>query len=164
MSSPIQVFSPGVCTAYEYKPNHTSPRREPKPERRKHAPQSGVKEKTILIVDDQAGERKVIRAAIEDLTNYVVCGEATNGTEAVEKAKELKPDLVIMDLAMPMMNGLEAASVLKNHVPEASVVVFTLYADLVGPRSGMFGVNAVMAKEEGLAPLMECIENLLGRS
>ena len=137
-------------------------RKEPRPESRKHKPQTDAKLKTILIVDDQIGERKVIRSAVESFTDFRVCGEAKNGTEAIQRAKELKPDLIIMDLAMPLMNGLEAASVVKNELPLVSVVLFTLYADLVGPRSAMFGVTAVLSKEDGLSPLLDCIKNLLG--
>ena len=162
MSSTLQIFNPEVQTGYFHQaPMERERRKTPRPERRK-GERAGEKAKTILIVDDQAGERKVIRAAIETLSTYRVCGEARNGTEAVEQAKKLKPDLVIMDLAMPMMNGMEAASVLKNHVPQASVVLFTLYADLVGPRVAMFGVTAVLAKEEGLGRLLECIKTVLG--
>ena len=144
-----------------------------RPERRKTSraesrrPTQGTdaKLKTILIVDDQDGERKVIRAAVEGFTTYRVCGEATTGTEAIQKAKELKPDLIIMDLAMPLMNGLEAAAVLKNELPGVAVVLFTLYSDLInGPRSSMFGVSIVLSKEDGLSPLLDCIKNLLGSS
>src|ERR1700731_4568192 len=118
--------------------------------------------KSILIVDDNESERTVIRAAVENLTKFRVCGEATNGTDAVRRARELKPDLVIMDLAMPLMNGLEAASILKHELPGVPVVLFTLYADLIhGPRSPMFGVTMVVSKEDGLAPLLACLKGLL---
>jgi DNA-binding NarL/FixJ family response regulator len=99
---------------------------------------------------------------VEYHTKFCVCGEAANGTEAIRRAKELKPDLIIMDLAMPLMNGLEAASVLKNELPRVPVVLFTLYADVVhGPRSSIFGVTAVLSKDEGLAPLLACVKGLL---
>jgi DNA-binding NarL/FixJ family response regulator len=140
-------------------------RKEPRPEPRRPKHRGDAKTKTILIVDDQVGERKVIRAAVEGFTGCTVCGEAATGTEAIQKAKQLKPDLIIMDLAMPLMNGLEAASVLKNELPGVSVVLFTLYSDLVnGPRSSMFGVTMVLSKEDGLSPLLDCIKNLLGSS
>src|ERR1700720_3126443 len=88
----------------------------------------GGQDKTILLVDDSDFERFTIRAAVEGLTNFRVCGEASNGAEAVKKAAELKPDLVVMDLAMPLMNGLEAATVLKNAMPGVPIVMLTLYA------------------------------------
>jgi DNA-binding NarL/FixJ family response regulator len=118
--------------------------------------------RTILLVDDSENERAVIRMAVEGLTKYRVCGEAVNGTQAIKKAQELKPDLIIMDLAMPLMNGLEAASVLKKALPDIPVVLFTLYGDLVKcERSPTFGVTEVVSKEEGIAPLLDCLKNLL---
>jgi DNA-binding NarL/FixJ family response regulator len=119
--------------------------------------------KTILLVDDSDFERVTIRAAVEGLTNFRVCGEASNGVDAVTMATELRPDLVVMDLAMPLMNGLEAAALLKNAIPGVPIVLLTLYADEVhGPRSSAFGVATVLSKVEGLAPLLECLDRLLG--
>src|SRR5258708_39938535 len=92
-------------------------------------PQESPQAKTILIVEDSQFERTVIRSAVEGLTNFQVCGEASDGVEAIKKARELRPDLVIMDLAMPQMNGVEAAMVLKNTMPQVPVVLFTLYAE-----------------------------------
>lgn len=78
-------------------------------------------------------------------------------------ATELKPDLVVMDLAMPLMNGLEAAALLKNAMPGVPIVLLTLYADEVPVlRSSAFGVATVLSKADGLAPLLECLDNLLG--
>jgi CheY-like chemotaxis protein len=118
--------------------------------------------KTILLVDDRDFERFTIRAAIEGLTNFRVCGEASNGVEAIKKATELKPNLVVMDLAMPLMNGLEAATVLKNSMPGVPIVLLTLYADQVRPRSSAFGVATILSKVDGLTPLLECLEKMLG--
>lgn len=133
-------------------------RPEPDPETR---PAGQVK--TILLVDDSDFERFTIRAAVEGLTNFRVCGEAPNGVEALRMAPELKPDLVVMDLAMPLMNGLEAAALLKNAIPGVPIVLLTLYADEVhGPRSSAFGVATVLSKADGLAPLLECLDKLLG--
>ena len=118
--------------------------------------------RNILLVDDSENERAVIRMALEGLTKYRVCGEAVNGTQAIKKAEELKPDLIIMDLAMPLMNGLEATSVLKKTLPGTPVVLFTLYGDLVRSEgSTTFGVTDVVSKEEGIAPLLDCLKNLL---
>jgi DNA-binding NarL/FixJ family response regulator len=119
--------------------------------------------RTILLVDDSDFERFTIRAAVEGLTNFRVCGEAANGVEAIEMATELKPDLVVMDLAMPLMNGLEAARVLKNAMPGVPIVLLTLYADEVhGSGSSAFGIATVLSKVDGLAPLLECLDKLLG--
>jgi two-component system nitrate/nitrite response regulator NarL len=122
--------------------------------------------RSILLVDDSAFERVIIRSAVEGLTNFCVCGEASNGVEGIKKAIELKPDLVVMDLAMPLMNGLEAASVLNNTMPKVPIVLLTLYADQIhGPRSAAaFGITVVLSKFDGLTPLLQCLRRLLGRS
>jgi CheY-like chemotaxis protein len=92
-----------------------------------------------------------------------MCGEAGDGVDAIKKARELKPDLVIMDLAMPLMNGAEAAMVLRNTMPKVPVVLFTLYAEQMrGAISPGFGVTIILSKADGLAPLLECLERLLG--
>ena len=118
--------------------------------------------RNILLVDDSENERAVIRMAVEGLTKYRVCGEAVNGTQAIKRAEELKPDLIIMDLAMPLMNGLEAALILKKALPGTPVILFTLYGDLIkSERSPTFGIMNVVSKEEGIAPLLDCLKNLL---
>lgn len=119
--------------------------------------------KTVLVVDDIESERTAIRTAIESRTRFRVCGEASDGLEAIRQANDLKPDLVLMDLAMPRMNGLEAAKVLRNTMPTVPVVLLTLHADLMGPRSSVLGVTLVLSKNDGLAPLLRCLERLLGR-
>ena len=127
------------------------------------SPKETRQTKSILIVDDSQFERTVIRSAVEGMTNFRVCGEAADGAEAIKKAKELKPDLVVMDLSMPMMNGVEAAMVLKNTMPTVPVVLLTLYADqLRGAISPGFGITLILSKADGLAPLLECLEALLG--
>jgi DNA-binding NarL/FixJ family response regulator len=119
--------------------------------------------RNILLVDDSEFERVIIRSAVEGLTNFRVCGEASNGVEGIEKAVQLRPDLVVMDLAMPLMNGLEAATVLKNTLPGLPIVLLTLYADQIhGLRSSVFGVTVVLSKFDGLVPLLRCVQSLLG--
>jgi DNA-binding NarL/FixJ family response regulator len=118
--------------------------------------------RTILIADDSHFERSVIRSAVHTLTKFRVCGEASDGAEAIEKAKALRPDLVIIDLAMPLMNGVEVAMALKNTMPNVPVVLFTLYAEqLRGAISPSLGVTIIVSKTDGLAPLLECIKTLL---
>jgi CheY-like chemotaxis protein len=121
--------------------------------------------RNILLVDDSDFERFTIRAAVEGLTPFRVCAEAANGVEAIEKAAQLKPDLVVMDLAMPLMNGLEAATVIKNALPGIPIILLTLYAqELDAPRSPASGIATVLSKTDGLAPLLECLDRLLGPS
>ena len=138
----------------------TEPVRVPKdaPSDRSKATQT----RSILLVEDSQFERTVIRSAVEGLTRFTICAEAGDGVEGIRKALELKPDLVIMDLAMPLMNGVEAAMVLTNALPKVPIVLFTLYAEqLRGAISPGFGVTIILSKADGLGPLLECLEKLL---
>lgn len=136
----------------------------PAKERGSEAPKA-AQTRSILVVDDSPFERTVIRSAIEGLTKFQVCGEAADGVDGIKKALQLRPDLVIMDLAMPLMNGVEAAMVLRANLPDIPIVLFTLYAEqLRGAISPGFGVTLILSKADGLAPLLECLDKLLASS
>jgi CheY-like chemotaxis protein len=137
-------------------------RAKPRPAKEDAGPRRAPEERTILLVEDSPFERTVIRLAVEGLTQFRICGEASDGAEGIRKALELKPDLIIMDLAMPQMTGAEAAMVLRNALPKVPIVLFTLYAEqLRGAISPSFGVTMILSKADGLAPLLECVETLL---
>ena len=92
--------------------------------------------KCILIVDDNPTVRKAVKSVLEAQPGFEVCGEAANGQEAVDKAQQLSPDLIIMDLSMPVMNGLEAARALRELMPDVPIVMFSVH------RSGILEKNA----------------------
>jgi len=118
--------------------------------------------KRIMIVDDGEEVRQVMRAVFEARTNYEICGEASNGAEAVEKALELKPDLLLLDVAMPMLNGVEVASVLGRSLPEMPIVLYTMYNEMLGlSLASAVGAKAVISKADGISKLLECVQNLL---
>ena len=73
--------------------------------------------KSILIVDDHEVVRRELRSLFKPYPEFSICGEAIHGVDAIEKAGELSPDLIILDLAMPEMNGLEAAAALRYMMP-----------------------------------------------
>jgi DNA-binding NarL/FixJ family response regulator len=119
--------------------------------------------KQILIADDSGTVRRVLKMFLQDRKGIKVCGEAANGFEAVEKAKTLRPDLVLLDLAMPEMNGAEAASVLKKMMPDMPIIVFTMFSDNIGRSlASAIGVDMVLSKPDGMRALAEAIESLLG--
>jgi DNA-binding NarL/FixJ family response regulator len=117
--------------------------------------------KRILIVEDETVVRRAIRAFLE-LRHFEICGEAVDGAEALEKAAALRPDLITLDLSMPLMNGIEAASQLKNKVPGIPVVIYTMLEDVLGKSlAATLGVRAVVSKADGLAKLLASIEAIL---
>ena len=115
----------------------------------------------ILVVDDSEAVRDVIRTFLEN-TGFEVCGEAADGLEAIEQAKKLKPNLIVLDLSMPGMNGVEAAATLRKVMPEVPVVVLTMYGDLLGEAMAAgLAVKAVVGKADGMTKLVECVQRLL---
>lgn len=105
----------------------------------------------ILIVDDNAFIRRSLRACIEQNTDLWVCGEAENGATAVEKVKELKPDIVILDLQMPVMNGLEAARQIKLIAPRTLMIMITMhYGTQLLKDAREAGVSDVLPKSGGV--------------
>jgi DNA-binding NarL/FixJ family response regulator len=104
----------------------------------------------ILIVDDSAILRKSIRSCIEQNTDWHVCGEAENGQVAVEKVRGLHPDLVILDFAMPVMNGLDAAREITIIAPSTPLVLFTMHSSTQILREAKAaGITNVLSKSEG---------------
>ncbi|MDP9339514.1 MAG: response regulator transcription factor [Acidobacteriota bacterium] len=116
----------------------------------------------MLIADDNVYVRYVIRTLLRDEPEIEVCGEAVDGLEAVEKAKELKADVVLLDLSMPRLNGAEVALALKNSMPEVRIILFSMYSEKFGPSLiSTVGVDAVLSKPDGMAHLVESIKTVV---
>lgn len=86
-----------------------------------------AKETRILLADDHELVRRGLRGLLESQPGYVVCGEAASGREALEKTKELDPDVVLMDIAMPDMSGLEATREIVSSMPRVKVLILTMH-------------------------------------
>jgi DNA-binding NarL/FixJ family response regulator len=116
----------------------------------------------ILLVDDSAAIRHALRFCIETQTDCEVCGEAENGKAAVEMVQQLQPDVIILDLSMPVMNGLEAAKRIRMITPDPYILLFTLqtYPQLVEDAQKA-GINRVLSKSTGLSPtVVETLRSL----
>ncbi len=83
----------------------------------------------ILLVDDHTLVRAGVRRLIEDQPHMVVVGEASNGQQAVANAAELQPDVILMDIGMPDMNGLEATEIIKKRFPDIRILLLTVHDD-----------------------------------
>lgn len=116
----------------------------------------------ILIVDDDPNIRKHTRDFFERQTQYSVCGEAVDGLDAIEKARQLHPDLIILDMSMPRMNGLQAARILRQMMKDVPIILFTLHASaIVLSEVQAMGVSSVVSKSHGFDGLRKQVESLL---
>ena len=117
--------------------------------------------KRVLIADDSSSVRDVLRTFLRAQEEIEICGEAADGLEALEKAQRLKPDLVLLDLVMPEINGAEVASILKNKMPNIRIILFTMYTERIGKfLSSAIGVDAVLSKPDGMSNIVESINSL----
>ena len=107
---------------------------------------------TVLIVDDNTMIRSSLRSWIEGNADFQVCGEAENGMVAVQKVEEMHPDVVILDLQMPVMDGLEAARQISNIAPDTAMVMFTMHPsrELLKVAQAV-GVRDVVSKTDQLS-------------
>jgi len=87
---------------------------------------------TVLVVDDYAAVRSAIRVGLARYSGFSVCGEAVDGADAIQKTARLKPELILLDLSMPGMNGMETAPALKRLIPKVLIVAFSMYSELLG--------------------------------
>lgn len=125
-------------------------------------PDKGVRVlKCILIVDDSAAIRNAVRSFLIE-SGFHVCGEAVDGHDAIQKAKDLNPDLIVLDFAMPRMNGIEAAPILKKMLPDTPIVLLTSHSGALQDRCALLtAIDAVVPKDGGLSVLLRYVETLI---
>jgi DNA-binding NarL/FixJ family response regulator len=120
--------------------------------------------KYILIVDDSPVVRKTLRQTLEGQDDWEICGEAANGREGIEKALRFKPDVIVLDLAMPVMNGLDAARELTRRLPSLPLLMFTNFESARLKQEALSaGVSTLVSKSESVGVLISGLRGLLGR-
>ena len=118
----------------------------------------------ILIADDHEAVRRGLRSAVV-AAGWELCGEAIHGKEAVEKVEQLKPDLIILDLSMPVMNGLDAAREIRKKAPSVKIVGFTMHESAqVREQTAMIGFHGLAAKSAPLGNLLATVKSVLETS
>jgi DNA-binding NarL/FixJ family response regulator len=118
--------------------------------------------KSLLVVDDNALIRQVLCRVLASEAGFDVCGEAANGQDAIEKAQALHPDLIVLDLSMPVMNGIEAACALKTLMPMVPVIIFSEYSDAFSEKEARSaGISALVSKSEHVSVLIDKVRALL---
>jgi DNA-binding NarL/FixJ family response regulator len=110
---------------------------------------------SILIVDDSLFVREALCNLFKREADFDVCGEARDGKEAIEKAKKLHPDLILLDLSMSVMNGLDATRVLKRVMPEVPVIMYSAHSDSSTEKAAnSAGVRALVSKLDPISVLL----------
>ena len=118
--------------------------------------------KTVLLVDDNANVRAHLRELFLS-DGFTLCAEADNGMKAVEIAPECKPDVIILDLVMPVMNGLDAARKLKELLPKTPIILFSLHSRFLKQQElTSLGIAAAFAKSAPLDQLLKKANQLIG--
>ena len=117
----------------------------------------------VLIVDDHAFIRRGVETILEAFPEWQVCGEAANGTDAIRLTTELNPEVVLMDVTMPGMNGLEATRIIRSKQPAVKVILLTLHESSEVLRSGFrAGANGYLLKADAEEELMRALRVVIG--
>ncbi len=108
--------------------------------------------KRVLIADDSYDMRQLLCRVFEAEEGFEMCSEAVNGADAVAKARQCSPDLIILDLSMPVMNGLAAARIIHREMPGIPIILYTLYAQAIQQsEAAAAGIRRVVPKTEIMA-------------
>ena len=116
----------------------------------------------LLIVDDHEIFRRGLRALLEPSSEWQICGEAVDGLDAVEQCKSLKPDIVVLDVSMPRLNGLEAARLIRRENPESRIVIITQHdSPQIRSAAHEAGARAFVTKSAVGSELVSALRNLI---
>ena len=116
----------------------------------------------ILIADDHEIFRRGLRSLLESHPEWEVCGEAVDGQEAVDRFKELQPDVIVLDVGMPRLNGLEAAELIRKQVPDSRIVILSQHEPQVIKQAALgAGARAYVTKSEVSQELVMAIERII---
>jgi len=118
-----------------------------------------MNKRRLVIADDHTIVREGIRSLLEAREDFIVLGEASTGREAIRKVEELQPDIVIMDVSMPDLNGLEATRQIKKRFPDCKILVLTMYEDKESIRRMLqCGASGYVVKKSAVSQLFDAIE------
>ncbi len=118
----------------------------------------------VLIVDDHAFIRRGVQTILHPFPEWELCGEADNGNDAIRMAEELKPDVIIMDLSMPGLNGIEAARAIRKTQPDVKILLLTLHESAELVRSAFrAGARGYLLKTDAEQELVKALTAVTGQ-
>ena len=124
--------------------------------------ETATRRSRVLIVDDNSFARHALGEIFKREPDFHVCGEAGNGHEAIRLAQTLGPDIIVLDLAMPVMNGLDAGRMLRRLKPEILLIMYSDIGDrYVKQQATLIGIAALIEKAEPPGTLVNCARRLL---
>jgi DNA-binding NarL/FixJ family response regulator len=117
-----------------------------------------------LLVDDYESVRMGVAAILSSRPNIQICGEASNGKEAIEKARELKPDLIILDVTMPVLDGINSAKEIRAFLPEVPILFFSMHDGVyLVHEAKMAGGQGFVNKTDARATLLDAVDALANK-
>jgi DNA-binding NarL/FixJ family response regulator len=120
--------------------------------------------KRVLIADDNPVVRKAV-CSLFTFDGFSVCGEAGNGAQAIEEAKQTRPDVIVLDLSMPVMDGIRAAKALKQIMPDVPIILFTAHASSALEKDALAaGIAAIISKQQDPFDLVTKAHELLAQN
>jgi DNA-binding NarL/FixJ family response regulator len=118
----------------------------------------------ILVADDHEAVRKGVCAILGSRKDVEVCGEAENGKEAIEKAHEFKPDLIILDITMPVLSGFEAAREIRKNLPHVPILILSMHeSNQLIEEAKKIGVQGYVTKTQVGSTLLQAVDTLLAK-
>jgi DNA-binding NarL/FixJ family response regulator len=116
----------------------------------------------VLIADDHESVRKGVCVILGTRGDIEVCGEASNGREAIDKAKELQPDLIILDITMPVLSGIDAAEVIRTALPHVPILFLSMHQSRqIVAEAKRIGVQGYVRKSEAATTLLNAVDAVL---
>jgi DNA-binding NarL/FixJ family response regulator len=116
----------------------------------------------VIVADDHESVRKGVCVILGTRSDIKVCAEASNGREAVERAQELKPDLIIMDITMPVLNGIDTAEVLRKTTPHVPILFLSMHQNRqIISEAKRVGVQGYVKKSDAATTLLNAVDALL---
>jgi two-component system, NarL family, response regulator NreC len=115
-----------------------------------------------LVVDDHESVRKGVCSILDSHQNIELCGEAADGSEAVEKTRSLKPDLIVMDISMPVMDGITAAREIRKISPNTAIIILSMHdSSQLMESARQLGLRGYVTKSQAGSSLLQAIDSVM---